>query len=66
MDNIKIIRVKDADVIIGVKQQLTIEFKIVDMVPISFYLGLKVTQDQKKKTFKLFQPTYIDKIFVKF
>lgn len=34
--------------------------------PINFYLGLKVMQDRVKKTLKLSQPTYIDKILAKF
>ncbi len=38
---------------------------MVDIGSISFYLGLKVYWDRKKKTFKLFQPEYIDKILAK-
>ncbi len=41
-------------------------FEIVDMGPISFYLGLKVERDRQKKTLKLFQPAYIDKILSKY
>lgn len=39
---------------------------MVDMGPISFYLGLKVEQDQERKTNKLSQPAYIKKSLVKF
>lgn len=35
---------------------------MIDMGPISFYLGLKVERDRQKKTLKLSQPAYIDKI----
>lgn len=39
---------------------------MVDMCPISFYLGLKVDQNCDNQTIKLFQPAYIDKILNKF
>lgn len=39
---------------------------MVEMGPISFYLGLKVSQHREKKTLKLFQLAYIDKILTKF
>lgn len=66
MDDIKIMGVKDSSIITQVKRELTIVFEMADMGPISFYLGLKVSRDQEKKTFKLSQPTYIDKILTKF
>lgn len=66
VDDIKIMRVKDSGVIIQMKQELTTVFEIADMGPISFYLGLKVTQNWDKKTLKLSLPVYIYKIFVKF
>lgn len=36
-----------------------------DIRLISFYLGLKVEQNRQKKTIKLSQPVYIDKVFTK-
>lgn len=58
--------IKDSDIITRVKQELTIAFEIANMRPISFYLGLKVTQDQEKKIFKLSQLAFIDKILAQF
>ena len=43
---IKIIGPKNTWVIVGVKMELTAAFKIVDMGPISFYLGLKVDKNR--------------------
>ncbi len=37
-----------------------------DMRPISLYFGLKVSWDCEKKTIKLLQPAYIEKILAKF
>lgn len=39
---------------------------MVDMGPISFYLGLKVERDRGKQTIKLSQPAYINKVFSRF
>lgn len=39
---------------------------MIDMGPISFYLGLKVERDREKKMIKLSQPAYIDKVLAKF
>lgn len=66
VNDIKIIGSKNSGVIARVKQELTAVFKMVDIRPISFYLGLKVSQDREKKTIKLLQPTYINKILAKF
>ena len=41
-------------------------FKMVDIRPISFYLGLKVDKNCEKKIIKLFQPTYIKKVLAKY
>lgn len=48
------------------KQELTAAFEMLDMGPISFYLGFKVDRDRQKKTLKLSQPAYIDNILAKF
>lgn len=66
VDDIKIMGIKDSNVITQVNQKLTVVFKIADIGPINFYQGLKVTRDPEKKIFKLSQPAYIDKILAKF
>ena len=66
VDNIKIIRSKRSRVIQKVKDGLTAIFLMVDMGPISFYLDLKVERDQEKRTIKLFQLAYIDKVLEKY
>lgn len=45
---------------------LATTFLMVDMGLISFYLGLKIQYNREKKTLKLSQSAYIDKIFEKF
>ena len=57
---------KESGHIKRVKAKLTTAFEIVDMGPISFYLGLKVERDQQKRSLKLFEPTYIEKILEKY
>ena len=66
VDDIKVIGVKESGQIKRVKRKLAAAFEIVDMRPINFYLGLKVESDRQKKTLKLFQPAYIDKIILKY
>lgn len=58
--------VKDFRMIRQIKQKLVAVFKIVDIGLISFYFGLKVNQNYEKKTLKLFQLAYINKILIKF
>ena len=48
------------------KGELTAAFKMVDMEPIQFYLGLKVERNREKQTIKLSQPAYIEKMLHKF
>lgn len=57
---------KDIGIIVKVKTKLTATFEIVDMGPISFYLSLKIKQDQENRTIKLFQLMYILKILAKY
>lgn len=57
---------KDSDIIARVKPELAAAFSMVDMGPISFYLGLKVEHDRGKRTIKLLQPAYIDKVLSRF
>lgn len=66
INNIKIIASKGSGIIQRIKVELVATFSIVDIGPISFYLGLKIKQNQMKRIIKLLQPAYIDKIFFKF
>ena len=61
-----IMEIKRSGFIAKVKTELATAFSMVDIGPISFYLGLKVTQDQEKKAIKLSQPAYINKVLEKF
>ncbi len=49
-----------------VKPELAAVFEMVDMGPIRFYLGLKDEKDRQKKTLKISQPAFIDKILTKY
>lgn len=66
VDDIKIMGTKGSGFIGIVKAELAAAFLMVDMGPISFYLGLKVIRDREKKMIKLSQPAYIDKVLEKF
>lgn len=66
VDDIKIIGVKESGHIKRFKQKLATAFEMVDMGPISFYLGLKVERNRQNQTLKLFQPAYIEKILTKY
>ncbi len=66
VDDIKIIALKGSGIIQQVKAQLTLAFSMVDMGPISFYLGLKVERNRDNQTIKLSQPVYIDKVLNNF
>ncbi len=66
VDDIKVMGVKRSGHIKKVKYELAPAFEIVDMGPISFYLGLKVKRNRQNKTLKLSQPAYIDKILAKY
>lgn len=66
VDDIKIIGPKGSGAIQRVKAELAAAFSMVDMGPISFYLGLKVERNRENRTLKLSQPAYIGKILEKF
>lgn len=66
VDNIKIMGPERSKTIEKVKKKLATAFEIVDMGPISFYLGLKVEQNREIKIIKLFQPAYIQKVLAKY
>ncbi len=57
---------KESGMIKQVKLELISAFSMVDMGPISFYLGLKVECNQVNRKIKLSQPAYIDKVLSKF
>lgn len=57
---------RDIEVITKVKIELITTFKIVNIGPINFYLGLKVNRNHQKRTIKLSQPIYIQKILTKY
>lgn len=57
---------KESSIIQKVKHKLVMAFEMVDMGPISFYWGLKVEKNWQKKTLKLSQPIYINKILTKY
>ncbi len=65
VDDIKVIGVKGSGHIERVKHELVAVFEMIDMGPISFYLGLKVERNCQNKTLKLSQPAYINKILAK-
>ena len=66
VDDLNIIGPKGSPMISEVKKQLNIAFKLVDMGPISHYLGLKVERNRDNRTIKLSQSTYIEKVLEKF
>ena len=66
VDDIKIMAPKGSGIIQRVKAELTAAFSMVDMGPISFYLGLKVERNRQARTIKLSQPAYIDKVLSRF
>lgn len=66
INNIKIMALKNSNIIIQIKSKLAITFSIINMESISFDLGLIIDYDQSKLTIKLLQLAYINKIFNKF
>lgn len=61
VEDIKIMAPKEQ-----VKAELASAFSLADMGPISFDLGLTVERDREKRTVKLSQPAYIDKVLARF
>lgn len=61
-DNIKIMALKKSRFIKKVKTKLMAVFQIIVIRPINLYLSLKINQKRKKKTIKLGQLVYIEKI----
>lgn len=52
VDDIEIKGMKGSDVINKVKAELITAFSLVDIGPISFYLGLNVERDREKRIIK--------------
>lgn len=65
VDDIKVMNVKESYHIKKIKLELVATFEITDIGPISFQLELMIKRDWAKKTLKLLQPVYIDKILAK-
>lgn len=57
---------KKSSFIEEVKVELASTFHMSDISPISFYLGLRVDQNQEEKIIKLSKPAYIEKVLCKF
>ena len=66
VDDIKIMAPKRSGFAEKVKVKLVSTFQMVDMGPISFYLGLRVDRNREEKTIKLSQPAYIENVLRKF
>lgn len=66
LDNIKVIGVKRSVYIEKVKLEHTVAFEMLYMGPINFYSRPKFEKNKVKKTLKLIQLVYIDKILAKY
>lgn len=66
VNDIKIMAPKDSGIIEHIKSKLTLAFSMIDIGPVSFYLGLKIQRDRENQKIKLFQLAYIDKVLSKF
>lgn len=49
---------KSRDAVVLVKELLKAEFKIKDLGPVSFILGMEVIRDRKERTLSVNQPAY--------
>lgn len=66
VDDLNIIAPKGTGQITRVKDKLKAAFSMVNMGPISFYLGLKIKRNREQRTLKLSQPAYINPIVHRF
>lgn len=62
VDDPNIFAPRGSGIISRIKSELAAAFDMVDMGPLAFYVGLKVTRDREKRTIKLSQPGYIEKL----
>jgi hypothetical protein len=53
-------------VILSIKEKLTAHFKMHDLGPICYYLGMLVERDRGSKVLYLSQPSYVDAILERF
>lgn len=60
VDDLNIFATSGSGIMQLVKKELAAAFDMVDMGPLAFYVGLKVTRDRIQKTIKLSQPGYIE------
>lgn len=65
VDDIKIIA-PDMYIVNRVKEELTAAFEMVDLGPISFYLGMTIARDRKLRQLQLLQKAYIKRVAIKF
>ena len=61
-NNLNIVAPSGSGIISRIKSELTTAFEMVDMGSLAFYVGLKVTHNREKRTIKLSQPSYIEKL----
>lgn len=65
VNNIKVMAPKESEMMERVRTELTSACSIVDIGPLSFYLGLKVQHNRENRRINLLQPAYIDKVLAK-
>ena len=61
VDDLNMFAPRGSGILPRIKSELAAAFDMVDMGPLAFYVGLKVSLDREKKTIKLSQPGYIEK-----
>jgi hypothetical protein len=66
VDDINVFGQKGANHVSKVKQELSKAFEMVDMGEVHYYLGLTIERDRAKRTIKITQQAYIEKILAKF
>ena len=62
VDDLNIFALPGSGIISRIKSELTTAFEMVDIGPLAFYVGLKVIRDREKRTIKLSQPGYIERL----
>ena len=66
VDDLQIIRAKNSNEIQKLKDLLSTRFSMTDLGPIRQYLGMEITRDRNKKTLRISQGRYIQKILDRF
>ena len=62
VDDLNIFALPGSRIISCIKSEFTTAFKKGDIGPLAFYVGLKVTRNREKRTIKLSQLGYIEKL----